>query len=291
MRLRSGAPVLVREPGHIQVGLSRPLAFTDLSAEERAFLAALEGRRVSISTAERERHIRLIDDLDRHGLLEPSHSSSVFPGVIRIQGVDPITTWLAIGLALAGVSGLSIVDPKRSTPHGRIPGFPGVGDERSLLRLLKDTSPSLRIATADEEARIEIFRGHGASDLIHARTLTARDVPHLDIVTDEEGIDIGPLIVPGQTACETCLGIEKAERDPWWPRLALQLGDPRRDAGVVVPTSAALVAAGIALREVLGNLSGREPESMRWRIPFDSSLPEPMECRPHPACGCGAPIG
>jgi len=290
MRLKPGAPVLVREPGHVQVGLSRPLAFTDLAAEDRAFLAALEGRRVSISSAERGRHARLIDDLGRHGLLEPARSAPTLPGLVRIRGVDPVTTWLAIGLALAGVSALSIVDPARSIP-ARIPGSPGVGDARSLLRILKDASPSLRLASADEESRIEILRGHGASDLVLARTLTARDVPHLDVVTDEEGVDVGPLVVPGRTACETCLGIERAERDPWWPRLALQLGDPRRDAGLLVPAHAALVAAGVALREVLASLDGREPASVRWRIPYDSCLPEPTACQPHPACGCGAPTG
>ena len=36
--------------------------------EDQAFLASLEGRRVAVSRLERDRHRRLVDALDRHGL-------------------------------------------------------------------------------------------------------------------------------------------------------------------------------------------------------------------------------
>lgn len=288
MRLRPGVPVLLRERDHVQVGLTDPLSLRGLSTEEREFLASLEGRRAAFSRSERERHGRLIDALDRHGLLEPARPPSGFPGVVRIHGVDPVTTWLAVGLVLAGVSELSIVDPRRPETSDRIPGFPGVGDDDALLRLLRDAGPSLRMAAPEEKARLEVLRAHGASDLVLTRTLTSLDVPHLDIVTDERAISVGPLIVPGRTPCETCLGIGRTERDSWWPRLALQLGDPRRDAGLVVPVPEALAAAGIAIREIIGFFAGEQPSSTLWRIPFGAHVPESRVCLPHPDCGCGA---
>lgn len=288
MRLKPGVPVLLREPGHVQVGLVDPMIVTNASREEQVFLASLEGRRVALSQMEWDRYRRLIDALDRCGLLEPAQSPTTYSGIIRIHGVDPLTSWLAIGLALAGIGELSVVDPRLATPFDRISGFPGIGDDAALLKVLRDADPSLRVVTPDEDARLEVLRSHGASDLALARILTSRDIPHLEIVTDEAGITVGPLIVPGTTPCETCLGIERAESDPWWPRLALQLGDPRRNAGLIVPTPAALLAAGLALRDILAFLDGVEPSSIQWRVPFDTLVPESRTRLPHPDCGCGA---
>ncbi len=274
----------------MQVGLHRPLAFSDLSANEGAFLASLEGRTVALSRAEREDHGQIIDALDRHGLLKTARPRIEYgDSLVRVHGVDAITCGLAIGLALAGVPALSICDrrpPRLASPANRM--LPGLSNAAALTRFIRDTEPLIRIARPDELASLEVLRAHGASDIGVSRGLTSRDIPHLDIVTDEDGVNVGPLIVPGLTPCETCLGIAHTERDPWWPRLALQLGDPRRDAGVRVPPEAALLAAGIALREVLALLRGAEPSSRRWRIPFEGMTIESEYCATHPACGCGA---
>jgi hypothetical protein len=288
MRLRSGAPILIREPGHTQVGLARPLAFSGLTADEAAFLASLEGRRVALSRTERERFGPIVAALEAHGLLEAAHPRPGRTVLVRLHGVDPITTALGIGLALGGVSALSIIDRRsaRWSPGGHL-GM-GFSDATSLTRFVKDANPIVRIAGPDERASLEVLRAHGASDIGHARDLTARDIPHLDIVSDEEGVNVGPLIAPGLTPCETCLGIARTERDPWWPRLALQLGDPRRDGGLRMPPEAVLLTAGIALREILGFLRGGAPLSRRWRIPFEGEALDVEDCVAHPACGCGA---
>jgi hypothetical protein len=236
-----------------------------------------------------ETHGPILEALGRHGVLVPSdpHPNRA-RGLVRIRGVDPITGWLAIGLALSGVSTLSILDPRPGSLGSIGPGFPRRGDTATLARLIREAAPTIRMADREEPASLEVLGAHGATDIALARNLTARDIPHLDVVTDEEGIFVGPLIVPGATPCETCLGIQRTEGDPWWPRLALQLGDPRRDAGLEVPPCAALMAAGVALREILAHIDGSAPSARRWRIPFlgIAAIGEP--CVPHPSCGCGA---
>ena len=274
----------------MQVGLHRPLAFTDLSTEGGTFLASLEGRTTAFSSREKDDYGSIIDALERHGLLETSRPRfKCGDFLVRMHGVDAITCGLAIGLALAGVPALSIRDG-RPLHTGGLTGriLPGLSDAAALTRFVRDTEPLIRIAGPDELASLEVLRAHGASDIGLTRDLTSRDIPHLDIITDEEGVSVGPLIVPGLTPCETCIGITHTEQDPWWPRLALQLGDPRRDAGIRVPPETALLTAGIALREVLAHLRGSGPSSRRWRIPF---VGMPFESEPyaaHPACGCGA---
>lgn len=290
MFLKPGVLVLLREPGHVQVGLRRPLAFTNLTTEEGQFLASLEGRAVAFSRAERENHGPIIDALDRHGLIEadrPHPKRCEF--LVRVHGVDRITSELATGLALAGVSALSIRD-RRKFRSGGLPSrmLSGLSDAAALTRLVRDSAPLIRIASPDEVASLEVLRAHGASDITLARNLTSQDIPHLEIVTDEEGVSIGPLIVPGVTPCETCLGISHTEHDPWWPRLAFQLGDPTRDAGVRIPPDTALLAAGIALREIMAFRRGGAPSSRKWRIAFGGNAIESESCAPHPACGCGA---
>ncbi|MBN2176630.1 MAG: hypothetical protein JW722_03125 [Demequinaceae bacterium] len=289
MHLKPGVPILVREAGRIQVGLAEPLVFDGLSDEEGAFLASLEGRRVGLSRAERAAHGKVIEALDRHGVLVPSEPS---PGrarsLIRVHGVGPITGWLAIGLALGGISALSIVDPRPRQLAAIGPGFPHRGDAASLNRLIREVEPTIRMAEREEHASLEVLCAHGATDIVLARQLTARDVPHLDIVTDEGGITVGPLIVPGATPCETCLGMFRTEREPWWPRIALQFGDPRRDAGLEAPPAASLMAAGIALKEILAHVDGTAPSAQRWRIPFEGTAASAESCAAHPACGCGA---
>lgn len=273
----------------MQVGLVRPLAFSGLTSEEGAFLASLEGRRVALSRTERERFSPIVGALEAHGLLEASRPQPCPATLVRLHGVDPLSEALGIGLALGGVSALSILD--RRPAQSRIADGhrgAGVGDVAALTRAIKDAEPTVRIAGSDERASLEVLRAHGSSDIGLARDLTARDIPHLDVVTDEEGVSVGPLIVPGVTPCETCLGIAHTERDPWWPRLALQLGDPRRNGGLRVPPEAVLLATGVALREILGFLRGGAPWSRRWRIPFTGEAIEVEDCVGHPACGCGA---
>jgi len=295
MRLRPGVTVLVRDAGHLQVGLARPLAFDGLSPREETFLASLEGRVAGLSVTECEEFPRIVEALRENGLLtEDPPYPSLPDATVRLRVVDAITSTIAIGLARAGVGALSIVDPRPTSPRGPFgPSAAGLSLASALARSLRETSPTIRIAGPFERASLEILRGHGALDLAVPRDLTARDIPHLRIVTDEEGIDVGPLVVPGRTPCETCLGIAQAETDPWWPRIALQLGDAGRDAGVRPPEAATLLASGIAVREIVTALRGVPLRTRRWRVPFDGNTIEAVSLHPHPDCWCGAasPIG
>src|SRR5699024_1292350 len=96
---------------------------------------------------------------------------------------------------------------------------------------------------------------------------------------------VGPLVVPGQTACLACLWEHERERDASWPVLATQLVSRRQPD----PPSRALATMAAALvartREAIDKESGRTRSVTvsadgrhRWR-----------SHRPHAACLCRSP--
>ena len=130
---------------------------------------------------------------------------------------------------------------------------------------------------------------------VEQAALVREHLPHLVAAVRETIGVVGPLVLPGASACLRCLDLTRAERDPAWTRLAAQLigstvgrgdGDP---CDVVLAASVAAQAAAQTLgfldREVAG---GRLPATVggtlelaqtdwRWRR---------RSWSPHPACGC-----
>ncbi len=113
-----------------------------------------------------------------------------------------------------------------------------------------------------------------------AARLMAQDTAHLPLVLAGDAATVGPLVVPGRTACLACIHERRREADPAWPLLAAQLiGRPpvRTDAGVL--TDASRLAGGIVAAGVTGASATISAGSVRrsWRAH-----------RPHPTCLCGA---
>ncbi|WP_413758892.1 TOMM precursor leader peptide-binding protein [Streptomyces sp. MMBL 11-3] len=129
-----------------------------------------------------------------------------------------------------------------------------------------------------------------APDPVASQPLIDSGTPHLFAgVVEGTGI-VGPLVLPGDTACAGCLDLGRADRDPTWPRLLAQWrsGGPRR-----VPAcdlALAVTVAGLAAGHATTFLDGGLPSSTgaRWEI---SSPGLDWHARPvweHPACPCGA---
>lgn len=72
--------------------------------------------------------------------------------------------------------------------------------------------------------------------------LTRDGVPHLAAAASEAIGVVGPLVLPGRTACLRCLDLARAERDPAWPLILAQLGG----GGAEPPACDAVLAAAVA---------------------------------------------
>jgi bacteriocin biosynthesis cyclodehydratase domain-containing protein len=117
--------------------------------------------------------------------------------------------------------------------------------------------------------------------------------PHLVVRLVEGGVVVGPLVVPGQTACLRCLDAFAAEADPSWPLLVEQYArvtSSDRADGIPEPVDAALasIAVGWAARDVAAYLEGGTPTSWSSTVRLSAEL-DTIETRSwptHPHCGC-----
>lgn len=113
--------------------------------------------------------------------------------------------------------------------------------------------------------------------------LMSRDLTHLPIVFTAGRVEIGPLVIPGTTACLACIAAHARDEDPEWPVLAAQLvGRTPPEVSESIALEAGIVTAAL-LREAAAD-----------RLPARVSLHERSLHRsqqvfpPHPACLCGA---
>jgi hypothetical protein len=116
------------------------------------------------------------------------------------------------------------VAPNPSSLAGRSAG-------RSAAPRTRPRRPSL-VILADSHRR----------DLL--ATLSRDQVPHLVASASEAIGVVGPLVLPGRSACLRCLDLTRAERDPAWPLILAQLaGHTSADPAACDAVLAAMVAA------------------------------------------------
>ena len=81
--------------------------------------------------------------------------------------------------------------------------------------------------------------------------LMRAQIPHLAASADEAIGIVGPFVIPGRTACLTCLDLTRAHRDPAWPLILAQLAGrhpdpPACDAPLAAAVSAQAAAQALA---------------------------------------------
>lgn len=110
------------------------------------------------------------------------------------------------------------------------------------------------------------------------------DRAHLPVLVGGGGITIGPLVIPGETACVTCVHLDRRDEDPAWPLLALQLlaAGPSASPPELVHESAAALIRLLA-----------DPGQARGRSVTLTATGERRQRahQPHAECGCRAPEG
>jgi len=78
-------------------------------------------------------------------------------------------------------------------------------------------------------------------------TLIQKLVPHLAVSASEAIGVVGPLVLPGRSACLRCLDLTRAERDPAWPLILAQLS---AQAGADPPGCDTVLATTVAAQAV-----------------------------------------
>lgn len=94
-------------------------------------------------------------------------------------------------------------------------------------------------------------------DGVLVNELTSLGIPHLLGSAFEGHGTVGPLVIPGKTACLHCLDLTRRDRDPMWPIVTARLGGYPPGETACDVTLAALVAAAVT-GHALAYLDGRE---------------------------------
>ncbi len=328
MRLRPGAHVLWRREGVSQVHADPELAVVldGLTVEEQRFLDGLsrEAGEASVLARGRDLGIRparvreLLERVEASGALERARDPSVDhhglgaeldhwsratgrdasdllarrrKAVVAVLGLGRLGMLLAGGLAAAGVGTLLMEDAARvrrdDVGLGGY-GLPDIGARRGdrARGLLRLDHPHLR-TSAPPRTRpdLVVLVEQDVSDPVRLRPLVREDVAHLLVVARSVDVVVGPLVTPGRGPCGRCVELHRTDEDDRWPALATQLlGAPARG----VEATAALIAAGAAVGQVLAHLDGRPVAVSGASLVLDPRRPvaQTRQWPVHPECGC-----
>jgi bacteriocin biosynthesis cyclodehydratase domain-containing protein len=196
-------------------------------------------------------------------------------------------------LAAAGVGSVQVVDDGLTRPEDcGVGGLPpgAVGRQR------QDAARELVAAATATPPVTPTGRHVALPDLVVLTPVGGaptpeppRLLPHLlSEIRGEAGV-VGPLVVPGTSACLRCLDLTRTDHDPGWPAVAVQLATNVRAAapcdGVLAVAVAAQTAAqalafldGSGLPGTAGGTLELTLPDWRWRR---------RSWQLHPDCDCG----
>jgi len=310
----------------VQVGLPpfASLTVSGIGPEERRALDAFEEpARISEALAacgplaNPERVYALVGCMHDVGALAaadlPEHSGA-HPESLRttralVIGTGPVGQCTALFLAAAGVGTVRVEPGPHEAPVLR---------SRQVHPLLGRTLRRSQDVTAQRPAGLieaacaalgarSRRRTAGQPDIVvltddpwrsHGQTWQARGIAVLAVAADATGAEVGPLVVPGLTACLSCRDRHRRTRDPSWPLLLSQLGTAEqavthgdgRGQGAVMAMLAAAWATALAVDWLTCRWAADHP--MAGAVIHLQSPPLVVSSHRlavHPACGCQDP--
>ena len=135
--------------------------------------------------------------------------------------------------------------------------------------------------------------GAYAPDPVLSEPLLTAGIPHLYAGVMEGTGVVGPLVLPGGSACAGCDELRRTDAEPAWPRLLAQWRSGRGSPAVPACDAAlATTVAGLAAVQALAFLDGgcRRAQGRGWSSRCPVRACGRCGSQPHPECGCGAAV-
>jgi hypothetical protein len=154
-----------------------------------------------------------------------------------------------------------------------------------LLPLVR--AAGLGLARGDEPPAVWLLVGPDEPLRAEIDPLVREGAPHL-LVTVGATARVGPLVVPGRTACLRCIDARLAEPDPRRPLVVEQAARAARavDVSPIDPTLEVL-ALSWAVRDLARYAEGDQPATWSATMHLDHAGPaEHRVWERHPHCGC-----
>jgi bacteriocin biosynthesis cyclodehydratase domain-containing protein len=215
---------------------------------------------------------------------------------VVVRGNGPIAVGVVLGLAAAGVGALHV------ETHG-----PVLEADLGTGLVDADLGQDRRAAVAAALGRLcpQATAGAPRQGIVPDLVVLADSVPepaqivalhetgtaHLPAwLRDGTGV-VGPLVLPGRTACLGCLELHRRARDPSWPAVAARLAGRRGAADPACSTATAGLATAQALAALDATAAGAgPPATLEATLELDLTAGEIVRrtWRPRPECSCRA---
>jgi bacteriocin biosynthesis cyclodehydratase domain-containing protein len=197
-------------------------------------------------------------------------------------------------LAASGVGHVACADPEPAepadlAPAGLIEADLGSPRQEGAARAVGRAAPDVRTRDDGAVPDLVILTRPALPDLTDG--LVRDRVPHLALWAGEAIGVIGPLVLPGRSACLRCVGLRKADADPQWPKITAQATFARVQPPAC-DTVLAAMAATLACAQALALIDRPADAPATANGTLEVVLPDWQWRRrtwpPHPACTCGA---
>jgi bacteriocin biosynthesis cyclodehydratase domain-containing protein len=213
---------------------------------------------------------------------------------VRVHGAGRTGACLASFLAASGVGHVTCADPEPAEPAdlgpaGLVEADLGRPRQDGAARAVQRAAPEVRTGDDATLPDLVVLTRPVLPDVTDG--LVRDRVPHLAVSAREAIGVIGPLVVPGRSACLRCVNLRKADADPQWPQILAQVTFSRVQPEAC-DTVLAAMAAALACAQALA-LIDRGPEvPVTVNGTLEVVLPDWQWRRrtwpAHPACVCGA---
>ena len=201
-------------------------------------------------------------------------------GVGQVQFIRALADSAVAGSAVAGSAVARHTDDRKSGGPARS-GSDRTGQHQPSRPASRRTRTAARASSRPDSrpgrtSPTRPVRANRLPDLVilvgrqqdeRATQLTRDRVPHLAVMAGEAIGIVGPLVVPGRTACLRCLDYVRAGNDPAWPLILAQLGRRRPEPPACDAVLAATVAAQAAAQAHDRHRAGADREPGRQRNP------------------------
>ncbi|HET8795156.1 MAG TPA: ThiF family adenylyltransferase [Arthrobacter sp.] len=227
---------------------------------------------------------------------------------VRIMGLGRTGSTIAQALAAAGIGTLLLDDNHRVGPADVGAGSfrlcdVGMPRAAAVRRQIQHIDPTIQTHAIGQPGQERTYDAsfftldlviHIANDItdeqLHAE-LMHKEQPHLPVILRDRDVLVGPLVVPGKTACLGCIDQHRADQDPQWLEICRTMRARAVTETGAAPeeTAVALFAAGSAVLQSLLLIDGVNRPSgwstvVQMRTADGSSTS--FSYQPHPACGC-----
>jgi hypothetical protein len=219
---------------------------------------------------------------------------------VRVHGTGPVVSSLASLLTASGIGRVSCTGVVGGTAAGRpAAGRPDAGGPRvapwppaGRVRLGHPGAgapPAARRGAPRRGRRPDLAVLVGSYPPELPGTLVTGGVAHLTATASEAIGVVGPLVVPGQTACLSCVDMARTDRDPAWPLILAQVSGRTAHP----PACAAVLAAAVAAQAATQALAFVDQAATAGAVingTLEFVLPDWQWHRrswaPHPRCRC-----